>query len=133
MRRSLILAAIPALLSAQAPAPAPTADVKTGLGVEHYELTGAATEFKVAPDTKIYAWAKVTGVTDGTVTVVFLKDGQEKARQELKVPHSPYRTHAYRTFRKGDGGAWTVKVIGADGTALGSADFKVEVEAEAAK
>lgn len=133
MRRSLILAAIPALLSAQAPVSAPAADVQTGLGVEHYELTGAATAFKIAPDTKIYAWAKVTGVTDGTVTVVFLKDGQEKARQELKVPHSPYRTHAYRTFRKGDGGAWTVKVIGADGSALGSADFKVEIEAEAAK
>ena len=137
MRRSLILAAIPALLSAQAPAPAPAsapaAEVKAGLGVEHYELTGAATEFKVAPDTKIFVWAKVTGVTEGTVTVVFLKDGQEKGRQELKVPHSPYRTHAYRTFRKGDGGAWTVKVIGADGTALGSVDFKVEVEAEAAK
>lgn len=133
MRRSLILLALPALLSAQAPAPAPAAEVKAGLGIEHYELTGAATAFKVAPDTKIYAWAKVTGLTDGTVTFVFLKEGQEKARQELKVPHSPYRTHAYRTFRKGDGGDWTVKVIGADGSALGSVDFKVEIEAEAGK
>ncbi|HET8715507.1 MAG TPA: DUF2914 domain-containing protein [Holophagaceae bacterium] len=131
MRRSLILLALPALLSAQAPATPPAAEVKAGLGIEHYELTGAATEFKVAPGTKIYAWSKVSGITDGAVTLVFLKDGQEKARQELKVPHSPYRTHAYRTFRKGDGGAWTVKVIGADGSALGSVDFKVEIEAEA--
>ena len=125
MRRALILLSIPALLSAQAP----SAEVKTGLGVEKYELTGASSDFKVAPDTKIFMWAKVTGVTDGTVTAVFLKEGKEMSKQDLKVPHSPYRTHAYRTFRKGDDGAWTVKVVGADGAMLGSADFKVALEA----
>jgi hypothetical protein len=126
MRAALILFAIPALLAAQA---SPKAEVKTGLGIEKYELTGESSDFKIAPDTKIHAWIRVTGITDGTVTVVFLKDGQEKSKQELKVAHSPFRTHAYRTFRKGDGGAWTVKVVGADGMALGSADFKVAIEA----
>jgi hypothetical protein len=47
---------------------------------------------------------------------------------ELKVPRSPYRTNAYRTFRKGDEGAWTVKVLAADGAELGSAAFSVEIE-----
>lgn len=143
MRSTYSLLFIPALMSAplaaqaqagaQAPSAAPSAEVKTGLGIEKYELTGAAADFKVAPDTKIYAWAKVTGITDGAVTAVFLKDGKEVAKQELKVPHSPYRTHAYRTFRKGDDGAWTVKVVGADGAALGSTDFKVAIEAGDAK
>ncbi len=127
MRRALILFALPALLAAQE---APKAEVKTGLGIEKYELTGESSDFTVAPDTKIHAWVKVTGVKDGSVTVVFLKEGQEKSKQDLKVPHSPYRTHAYRTFRKGDDGAWTVKVVGADGSLLGSADFKVAVKAD---
>jgi len=130
MRRALILLSVPALLAAQS---APKAEVKTGLGIEKYEITGESSDFKVAPDTKIHAWVKVTGVTDGSVTVVFLKDGQEKSKQELKVARSPYRTHAYRTFRKGDDGAWTVKVVGADGAVLGSADFKVALEGGDAK
>ena len=130
MRRALILLSVPALLAAQE---APKAEVKTGLGIEKYELTGESSDFKVAPDTKIHAWVRVTGITDGSVTVVFLKDGQEKSKQDLKVAHSPFRTHAYRTFRKGDDGAWTVKVVGADGAMLGSTEFKVTIQAEGTK
>ena len=128
--RILFALALPAILMA---ADAPKAEVKTGLGIEKYELTGESSDFKVAADTKIHAWVKVTGVTDGTVTVVFLKGDKEMSKQDLKVAHSPYRTHAYRTFRKGDDGAWTVKVVGADGSALGSADFKVAIEGGDAK
>lgn len=132
MRRALILLSIPAMLAAQSPE-APKAEVKAGLGIEKYELTGAASDFKIAPDTKIYAWTRVSGITDGSVTVVFLKDGKAVSKQDLKVAHSPYRTHAYRTFRKGDGGAWTVKVVGADGAELGSASFTVAIETGEAK
>lgn len=132
MRRALILLSIPTLLVAQS-AEAPKAEVKTGLGIEKFELTGESSDFKVAPDTKIHAWVRVTGITEGAVTVVFAKAGKEVSKQELKVAHSPYRTHAYRTFRKGDDGAWTVKVVGADGAALGSADFKVAIVAGDAK
>ncbi|MBS1766348.1 MAG: DUF2914 domain-containing protein [Acidobacteria bacterium] len=126
MHRALILFAMPALLAAQE---APKAVVKTGLGIENYEITGESSDFTVAPDTQIHAWVKVTGVTDGSITLVFLKGDQEKSKQDLKVPHSPYRTHAYRTFRKGDDGAWSVKVIGADGSMLGSTQFKVAIKA----
>ena len=132
MNRALVLLSVPALLAAQSPTAA-KAEVRAGLGIEKYELTGAASDFKIAPDTKIYAWARISGTTDGSVTIVFLKDGQEKSKQDLKVPHSPYRTHAYRTFRKGDDGAWTVKVVGADGALVGSTDFKVAISAEETK
>ncbi|HET6330266.1 MAG TPA: DUF2914 domain-containing protein [Holophagaceae bacterium] len=132
MRRALILLSTPALLAAQAPE-GPKAEVKVGLGIEKYELTGGSSDFKIAPDTKIHAWVRVTGITDGSVTVVFLKGGQEKSKQDLKVAHSPYRTHAYRTFRKGDDGAWTVKVVGADGAELGSASFTIALEAGMSK
>jgi len=122
-----------AALVAQAPAPAAKpdakagAEVKVGTAVEKMELQGEATSFKVAAGTKIYAWTKVTGAADSTITVVFSK-GDRTSKQELKVPRSPYRTHAYRTFRTGDDGSWTVKVLAADGAELGTATFTVAFE-----
>jgi hypothetical protein len=59
--------------------------------------------------------------------VVFTK-GDRSSKQELKVPRSPYRTNAYRTFRAGDAGNWTVKILAGDGVELGSAAFSVEIQ-----
>ena len=116
-----------ALLAAQAPAPKAAADLKVGTGIERMELLGEAAAFKVAAGSKLFAWAKVTGAADSSVTFVFSK-GEKASRQELKVPRSPYRTNAYRTFRKGDDGSWTVKVLAADGAELGTASFTVELQ-----
>jgi len=118
-------------LVAQAPAPKAetkaSAEIKVGTGVEKMEIQGESTSFKVAAGTKIYAWTKVAGAAESTVTVEFSK-GDRTSKQELKVPRSPYRTNAYRTFRKGDEGSWTVKVLAADGAELGKADFTVAFE-----
>jgi hypothetical protein len=142
MRTSLFLPFLAAAaLMAQAPAPKAepkpavkaeaeakaSAEVKVGTGVEKMEIQGESTSFKVAAGTKIYVWTKVAGAADSTVTVVFSK-GERTSKQELKVPRSPYRTNAYRTFRKGDEGSWTVKVLAADGAELGTAAFTVEFE-----
>ena len=80
-----------------------------------------------AAGTRIYAWAKVMGAADTTVTFVFSK-GDRTSKQELKVPHSPYRTNAYKTFRAGDEGEWTVKLMGDQEAVLGSATFKVDIQ-----
>ncbi len=109
----------------------PHAEVKVGTAVEKMELTGESADFKVPAGTKLFVWTKVWGAGD-TATVVFSK-GDKTTKVELKVPHSPYRTHAFKTFRAGDDGDWTVKVMGADGTELGTAAFKVEIQGEAAK
>ncbi|HEY3399246.1 MAG TPA: DUF2914 domain-containing protein [Geothrix sp.] len=144
MRTSLLLSFLAsAALFAQAPAPKAEAkpaakaeakaetkagaEVKVGTGVEKMEIQGESAAFKVAAGTKIYAWAKVTGAADSSVTVVFSM-GDRTSKQELKVPRSPYRTNAYRTFRAGDGGSWTVKVLAADGAELGTAAFTVEIQ-----
>lgn len=136
MRRPLLAALLfPAMLMAQpaaAPAAAPTAirphaELKTGTAVEKMEIVGETSEFKVAAGTRIYAWAKVMGATDTTVTFVFSK-GDRTSKQELKVPRSPYRTNAYRTFRAGDEGEWTVKLMGDQDAVLGSATFKVALQ-----
>ena len=83
MRRSLLPAfLLPALLMAQ-PAAAPIgphAELKPGAGVEKLEIVGEASEFKVAPGTRIYVWAKVVGAADTTVTLVFSK-GDKTSKQ----------------------------------------------------
>jgi len=128
MRRSLLAVLLsPALLLAQATAIRPHAELKTGTAVEKLEITGESSAFKVTAGTRIYVWAKVMGVADTAVTVIFSK-GDKTSKQELKVPRSPYRTHAYRTFRKGDDGEWTVKLIGDQEAVLGSATFNVEIQ-----
>ena len=150
MRRTLLAAFLfPAMLMAQpaaapkaAPAPTPKAapttapaptairphaELKTGTAVEKLEIVGETSEFKVAAGTRIYVWAKVMGAADTTVTVVFSK-GDKTSKQELKVPRSPYRTNAYKTFRAGDEGEWTVKLMGDQDAVLGSATFKVDIQ-----
>src|ERR1035438_6254772 len=127
MRRTLLAAfLLPAMLMAQSTAIRPHAELKTGTAVEKMEIVGEASEFKVAAGTRIYVWAKVMGAADTTVSFVFSK-GDKTSKQELKVPRSPYRTNAYRTFRKGDEGEWTVKLVGDQEAVLGSATIKVEV------
>ena len=126
-----LVAQAPAATSKAEPAPKatsvkPHAEVKVGTAVEKMELTGEASDFKVPAGTKLFVWTKVWEAGD-SATVVFLK-GKATTKVELKVPHSPYRTHAFRTFHKGDDGSWTAQVLAADGTELGSAAFTVEIQ-----
>jgi len=119
---------LPVLLLTTSALAAGTADVKVGTGVEKYEVVGATDNFTVPANTRIYAAAKLTGAEVGTVNIVWSKDGKEVSKKELNVPRANYRTHAYRTFRAGDTGAWTAKVVGSDGTELGSISFQVQVQ-----
>jgi hypothetical protein len=105
----------------------PAAELKAGLGIEQMEIKDASDAFKVDPGTKIYVWTKVSGV-EGEVKLSFEKDGKAVFQKDLEVPHSPYRTNAFRTFRAGDDGNWTVKALDKDGKEVGSTSFKVEVK-----
>lgn len=127
MTKTALKLLLPALLLTTTAFAAGKAEVKVGTSMEKYEVQGTSDSFKVAPDTKLYAGTKVTGVENDKITVVFLKNGAEASKVELKVPRSPYRTHAFKTIRAGDSGSWTVKVLGPDGAEIGSTDFKVEV------
>ncbi len=108
-------------------APAKT-ELKVGTGIEKREIVGAAEEFKVAADTKIWAWAKVAGLSaDAKLTLTFSKGDKEAFRKELQAAGSPWRVNAYKTFRASDGGDWTAKLLGPDGAELAAAKFKVEI------
>jgi hypothetical protein len=90
-------------------------------------VRSASDSFKVAPNTRLYVSTRVTGVDNGAVNIVWSKDGKEISKTELKIPRSPYRTHAYRTFHTGDSGAWKATLVGADGAELGTSSFTVDV------
>lgn len=122
-----IAVARPAILQGTEAA-APAAEIKVGLGIEKMTITGEATTFKVAAGTKIYVWTKVSGCADSKITIAFHKGEKESSKQELNVPRSPYRTNAYRTFRAGDEGEWTAKILDADGKEIGTASFQVELD-----
>ena len=104
------------------------AEVKVGTAVEKMVLKGEAKTFKVALGSKIWVWTKVNDMADSKIEIIFEKEGRVAFKQQLQVPRNAYRTYAYHTFRKGDGGAWTAKVLDPDGTVLGSSTFSVEVE-----
>ena len=128
MRSALIalLLAPSLLLGAEAK---PTAEVKVGTGIENKDVTGAAAEFKVPADTKLYLWTKVSGLAaDGKVKLAFVRAEKTAYEHELAVAGSPYRLHVYRTFRAGDSGEWTAKVLGPDGQELAASKFTVEIQ-----
>ncbi len=131
MRKTLLSIALSLFASAalaQDAAPAASAEVKVGTGVVGHEVQGEAASFTVAPETKLFTWVKVSGAANQKITVAYLKDGKEVTKIELDVPKSPYRTHAYKTFRAGDAGSWTASARTADGTELGKVDFTVELQ-----
>ncbi len=109
-------------------APASATEVKVGLGIENLDVTGASDSFKVAPDTKIYGWARVKDVAAGSnVSIVFMKGDKEVYKKEVSIPSVPYRINAYRTFRSTDAGDWKLSIVGPDAKEVASATFKVEI------
>ena len=128
MRTALIalLLAPSVLLGAEA---TPSAAVKVGTGIESKDVTGEAAELKVAPDTNVYLWTKVSGLpADAKVKLAFEKADRKAWEREKTLAGSPYRTWVYRTFRAGDSGEWTAKVLGPDGAGLGAVKFQVEIQ-----
>jgi hypothetical protein len=125
----LLLLLAPAVALSQAgETPKDATEMRIGAGISNHDITGTATDFKVPADTKIYAWARVRGVEPGSkISIVFKKGDKEVFRQELPIPSVPYRTHVYKTFRKGDSGDWSATALGPDGKELASVSFKVEI------
>ncbi len=118
--------AVQTAASAKSPASPAGTEVKVGLGIDKMELTGTADSFEIEPDVKIYAWARVKDVApDSKVTLAFKNGDKIAYSKEFTVPSTPYRIYAYKTFRKGDAGDWTVVVSGPDEKDLGSTAFKV--------
>ena len=90
MRTALIalLLAPSVLLGAEA---TPSAAVKVGTGIESKDVTGEAAELKVAPDTNVYLWTKVSGLpADAKVKLAFEKADRKAWEREKTLAGSPY-------------------------------------------
>lgn len=100
------------------------ATLKVGTSVENKEIVGEAAEFPATTAT-VTAWSLVEGAATPTeIKHVWSLNGKEVASIPLQVQSSHFRTHSRKTV-SGQAGAWTVKVVDADGKVLANVDFKV--------
>ena len=118
-----VAAAQPAAKPAPPPAAATAAaaEVKAGTGVENKESVGTASEFTAG--TKVWIWSRVTGAANTTIQHVWKKDGAKVWAANLKIKGNKWTTASRRQLKAG---AYTVEVVGADGTVLGSVAFTVK-------
>lgn len=121
------VAGVAAAQPAAKPAPPPAvataaaAEVKAGTGVENKESVGTASEFTAG--TKVWIWSRVTGAANTTIQHVWKKDGAKVWAANLKIKGNKWTTASRRQLKAG---AYTVEVVGADGTVLGSVAFTVK-------
>lgn len=116
----------PSQPSPNSPAPAPSsgaaAEVKTAKGVENREPVEPGSTFEAG--TTVWAWSLITGAEGTTVKHVWKKDGKEVWFATLKVGSKKWTTYSRRKLTKA--GAYSVEVVGEDGTVLGTADITVQ-------
>jgi hypothetical protein len=127
-----LLIFIPLLLSAQeaakpAVAPAATLSVETAVCTAVTDRAAVGTADNFPPETgKLFLWCKVAGGAAGTaISHVWLHDGKEVAKVELKLGGNPWRTWSSKTFPASWTGNWEVKILGPDGAELKSVTFTV--------
>lgn len=124
---SFALVAGTAAVATAQPAPpaaasaAAAAEVKAGTGVENKQSVGTATEF--AAGTKVWIWSRITGAANTTVQHVWKKDGAKVWAANLKIKGNKWTTSSRRQLKAG---SYSVEVVGADGTVLGSTSFTVK-------
>jgi hypothetical protein len=98
------------------------AEVKAAKGVEKREPVEPGTTFEKG--TTVWAWSLVTGAEGTTVKHVWKKDGVEVWHANLKIGSKKWTTYSRRKLTKP--GAYSVEVVGEDGSTLGSVDITVQ-------
>ena len=123
---TLALGGVSAALPATQPS-APTAsagasaEVKAGTGVEKKESVGTADTFTAG--TKVWVWSRITGAAGTTVKHVWKKDDKQIWAASLKIGGPKWTTSSRRQLKAG---SYSVDVVGADGTTLGTVSFTVQ-------
>ena len=98
----------------------------SGLDRESRLLVGPAVEF--GPDVEqVYCLTRIRGLeSPTTVTHAWYHEGQAKARVELKIGSSDWRTWSSKRILPAWTGSWEVKVLDATGKVLATFGFAVE-------
>lgn len=115
------LAAPRASAQPAAAATAASAEVQAAKGVDKREPVEPGTTFTAG--TKMWIWSRISGANGTSVKHVWKKDGKAVWTATLKVGSVKWTTSSRHQVKAG---AWTVDVVGADGTTLGSVDFTVQ-------
>ncbi len=116
-----IAVAQPAAAAAPGAAGPATAEVQAAKGVEKREPVEPGTTFTAG--SKVWVWSRISGANGTTVKHVWKKDGKAVWTATLKVGSIKWTTSSRHQCKAG---AWSVEVVGADGTTLGSVDFTVQ-------
>ena len=75
---------------------------------------------------KLFCFTKITGALNPThITHVWSFDGTERARVELEVNSSSWRTYSSKFIENQEVGAWRVEVVDSAGNVLQTLDFEV--------
>lgn len=97
-----------------------------GAGVTDLEPVGVADSFPASTE-QVYCFLEAADITrDMPVVFVWLHEGNETARVEMKVKAGPrWRTYSSKLLG-GKAGSWSVRLEDAGGAVLNSVSFTVE-------
>ena len=98
-----------------------TAEVKAAKGVDKKEPVEPGDTFTAG--TKVWIWSRVTGLAGTSIKHVWKKDDKQVWQATLKVGGPRWTTSSRRQLKAG---SYTVDVVGADGSTLGSVSFTVQ-------
>lgn len=94
------------------------------------EPDGYGTSFPVSVD-KLYCFTKVTGAQSPTqITHVWFFDGNERARVDLAVKSSSWRTYSSKIIQPHEIGKWRVDVEDFAGNVIKTLEFEVTPQQE---
>jgi len=101
----------------------PTSTAVVCTGVEDRTPVGAADSFPASVGS-LYCFSEVRG-GDGKVVHVWIHDGAELAKIELRVQGERWRTWSKKRIDPSASGAWRVEVRSEDGAVLATATFEI--------
>jgi hypothetical protein len=94
-----------------------------GTGVVDRELQGRAEEFP--EQTEVWFWTRIEGGEEGDYIVhVWLREGVEVYRHELRVGGSHWRTWSSKMLHSGSEGEWIVEARDEEGLVLARDTFR---------
>jgi Protein of unknown function (DUF2914) len=105
--------------------PAPEVSLALGYKVVNRQLVTEDQDRDYIPGESVIAWTKISGIPTGFVEHVWYRGGKEVARHYLPVSNGRnWRTWSRHTVQEG---AYSVVVLGPDGTELAKKEFQVQV------
>ena len=89
------------------------------------EPVGESSTFEAGVEL-LFCFTEITGLEGTTITHAWIHDGKTRARVELPVRSSRWRTWSSKKLAPGWTGPWQIKILDAEGVVLSTVSFEVE-------